>query len=35
MVDGDCVGGIGASSGSPQQDMDVSQAGLDHFLASL
>ena len=35
MVDGECVGGIGASSGSPQQDMDVSQAGIDHFLASL
>ena len=35
MVDGECVGGIGASSGSPQQDMDVSQAGIDKFLASL
>ncbi|HAK52999.1 MAG TPA: DNA polymerase III subunit delta' [Gammaproteobacteria bacterium] len=35
MVDGECVGGIGASSGSPQQDMDVSQAGIDRFLASL
>tara|TARA_B100000530_G_C15682283_1_gene378679 strand:- start:71 stop:493 length:423 start_codon:yes stop_codon:yes gene_type:complete len=35
MVDGECVGGIGASSGSPQQDMNVSQAGIDHFLASL
>jgi uncharacterized protein GlcG (DUF336 family) len=35
MVDGDCVGGIGASSGAPQQDMDVSQAGLDHFLGQL
>lgn len=35
MVDGDCIGGIGASSGSPQQDMEVSQAGLEHFLASL
>jgi len=34
IVEGDCVGGIGASSGSPQQDMEVSQAGLDHFLAS-
>ena len=34
LVDGECVGGIGASSGSPQQDMDVSQAGLDQFLAS-
>ncbi len=35
MVDGECVGGIGASSGSPQQVMNVSQSGLDHFLASL
>ena len=35
MVDGVCIGGIGASSGTPQQDMEVSQAGLDHFLASL
>jgi uncharacterized protein GlcG (DUF336 family) len=34
VIEGDCVGGIGASSGSPQQDMEVSQAGLDHFLAS-
>ena len=33
VIEGDCVGGIGASSGSPQQDMEVSQAGLDHFLA--
>jgi len=35
MVNGECVGGIGASSGSPQQDQEVSQAGIDHFLASL
>ena len=35
MVDGECVGGIGASSGTPAQDMEVSQAGLDHFLTSL
>ncbi|MEM7017726.1 MAG: heme-binding protein [Pseudomonadota bacterium] len=34
LVEGDCVGGIGASSGSPQQDMDVSQAGIDHFMAN-
>ena len=34
VIEGDCVGGIGASSGSPQQDMEISQAGLDHFLAS-
>ena len=35
MVDGECVGGSGASSGAPQQDMNVSQSGIDHFLASL
>ena len=35
IVRGQCLGGIGSSSGSPQQDMEVSQAGLDHFLDSL
>ena len=34
FIDDQCVGGIGASSGSPQQDMEGSQAGLDHFLSS-
>ena len=34
-VNGEVVGGIGLSSGTPQQDMDCAQAGLDHFLASL
>ena len=34
IVQGQCLGGIGSSSGSPQQDMEVSQAGLDHFLDS-
>ena len=34
-VDGEVVGGIGLSSGTPQQDMDCAQAGIDHFLASL
>ncbi len=34
FIDDQCVGGIGASSGSPQQDMEVSQAGLEHFLSS-
>jgi uncharacterized protein GlcG (DUF336 family) len=34
FIEDQCVGGIGASSGSPQQDMEVSQAGLDHFLSS-
>jgi uncharacterized protein GlcG (DUF336 family) len=33
LIDGDYVGGIGASSGSPQQDMEVAQAGIDHFMA--
>lgn len=31
-IDGEFVGGIGASSGTPQQDMEVAQAGLDYFL---
>ena len=31
-VDGHVVGGIGLSSGTPQQDMDCAQAGIDHFL---
>ena len=35
IVQGQCLGGIGSRSGSPQQDMEVSQAGLDHFLDSL
>lgn len=34
-VDGEFVGGIGASSGTPQQDMDVVQAGVDYFLSQL
>ena len=28
MVDGQCVGGIGVSSGTPDQDREVAQAGL-------
>ena len=32
-VDGEVVGGIGVSSGTPQQDMDCAQAGIEHFLA--
>tara|TARA_R110001592_G_scaffold198498_2_gene446766 strand:+ start:1057 stop:1518 length:462 start_codon:yes stop_codon:yes gene_type:complete len=32
MVAGDVVGGIGISGGAPEQDMDVAQAGIDHFL---
>ena len=31
LVDGDCVGGIGVSSGSPQQDIECAQAGIDYF----
>lgn len=34
-VDGEVVGGIGLSSGTPQQDMECAQAGIDHFLKSL
>ncbi|MGH1428052.1 MAG: GlcG/HbpS family heme-binding protein [Arenicella sp.] len=32
QVGDDFVGGIGVSSGTPQQDMDVAQAGLEYFL---
>lgn len=31
-VEGDVVGGIGVSSGTPAQDRDVAQAGIDAFL---
>lgn len=34
-VDGACVGGIGVSSGTPAQDQEVAQAGIDVFLAQL
>lgn len=33
VVDGEVVGGIGLSSGTPQQDMDCAQAGIDYFEA--
>lgn len=33
MVEGACVGGIGVSSGSPAQDQEVAQAGVDALLA--
>ena len=33
IVDGEVVGGIGLSSGTPDQDRDCAQAGIDHFLA--
>ena len=32
VVDGAVVGGIGVSSGTPIQDRDVAQAGIDAFL---
>ena len=35
FVDGHPVGGIGCSSGSPDQDEEVAQAGVDALLASL
>ena len=31
IVDGEVVGGIGVSSGTPMQDREVAQAGLDAF----
>lgn len=33
VVGGEVVGGIGLSSGTPQQDMDCAQAGIDYFEA--
>lgn len=35
LVDGQVVGGIGVSSGTPDQDMAVAQAGIDAFLSQL
>jgi uncharacterized protein GlcG (DUF336 family) len=35
VVDGDVVGGIGLSSGTPAQDTECAQAGVDFFLKSL
>ena len=32
-ANGEVVGGIGVSSGSPQQDMECAQAGIDFFTA--
>lgn len=32
-IDDTVVGGIGASSGTPEQDIACAQAGIDHFLA--
>jgi uncharacterized protein GlcG (DUF336 family) len=33
-VDGAVIGAIGVSSGTPAQDQDVAQAGIDHFMAA-
>ena len=33
QVGEDHLGGIGVSSGTPQQDMEVAQAGIDYFLS--
>jgi len=35
VVEGEVVGGIGVSSGTPDQDRQVAQAGIDAFLAGL
>ncbi|MGV8937772.1 MAG: GlcG/HbpS family heme-binding protein [Allorhizobium sp.] len=35
IVDGAVVGGIGLSSGTPAQDLQCAQAGLDRFLNTL
>jgi uncharacterized protein GlcG (DUF336 family) len=35
IVDGDVVGGIGVSSGTPAQDLEVAQTGISHFLDTL
>lgn len=35
VVENEFVGGIGVSSGTPQQDMDCAQAGIDAFLKQL
>ncbi|XAT59979.1 heme-binding protein [Rhodobacteraceae bacterium Araon29] len=35
IIDGEVVGGIGISSGTPLQDQEVAQASIDHFLTGL
>jgi len=32
IVDGECIGAVGCSSGSPEQDEQVAQAGIDALL---
>lgn len=34
VVDGEVVGGIGVSSGTPQQDRECAEAALSYFMAS-
>ena len=35
IVDGEVVGGIGLRSGTPNQDMDCAQAGIDYFMEKI
>lgn len=35
VIDGVCVGGIGVSSGTPPQDMECAQAGIDLLFKKL
>jgi uncharacterized protein GlcG (DUF336 family) len=35
IVDGEVVGAIGVSSGTPQQDLEVAQAAVERFLSNL
>lgn len=35
MIEGQSVGGIGLSSGSPQEDIDCAQAAIDYWQAGL
>lgn len=32
LIEGECAGGVGCSSGSPEQDEQVAQAGIDALL---
>lgn len=35
VVDGEVVGGVGCSTGTPEQDQEVAQAGLDALMEAL
>ena len=35
MIDGEVVGAIGLSSGTPAQDTQCAQAGIEHFISTL